>query len=394
MRRFRATGRFYVFIAMLLVGLFFIVREFWALDSPEAIVTTASASYTTTMDAIILRDESVSAYEGEGRVEYLVDEGATVSAGENIVDLYAASYITKAFTELETIRGTIRDYYQELLSGIKDPELERLEANVQAQALEMKRLLQGGQIGNLVNVERMLRQTMDERYRYLNANRRENNKLNNYFTQESNIKNSIESLKTTKRADKDGVVSFYLDGYERVLTPQLLGDITPEQIRMVMAGKPLVPKSTSVRMEKDIFKITSTEKWYVVLISNEKGWNPVAGQIFQMQMDDVSGFAFIGTVTEIQKSQGEVVAIVEIAAPLGPMINRRSGRMSIGTHLSGYMVPRAAVTNQNGQTGVWLTDVAGDTFVPVEVLTTDSNAALVEPLTEGALRVGHRVLLK
>ena len=393
--RIRVTGRFYVFLAMLLVSLFFIVREFWSFDAAEAIVTRGTATYTTTMNAIIVRDELVSSYnDGGGRMEYLVAEGATVTSGQDVVDLYGASYIVKAFTELETVRSAIRDYYHQVLIDIKDPELDRLEANVQAQALEMRRLLKSGQMGNLVNVERMLRQTMDERYRYLNANRRENPKLNSYYTQESNIKNSIDSLKTTVKAQMSGVISFYLDGYERTLSPYTLSDITPELIRTVLDGRSVERKVPGARLERDLFKITDTEKWYAVLISSEAGWNPIAGQIFQMQMDEVGGFAFIGTVTEIQKSQGEVIAIVEVTSPIGPLINHRRGRMSIGTNLAGFTVPRAALADQNGQSGVWLTDPAGDTFVPVEVLTTNSEAALIDPLTEGALRIGHKVLLK
>lgn len=396
MRRIRVTGRFYVFLAMLLVGLFFLGREFlFTKSASEALVINGYAMINASMEAVIVRDESVASYEGEGRVSYLVEEGAQVRKGQAVVNLYTASHMTKAFAELETVRANIRTFYQKLLSGVIEPELDRLEANVQAQALEMKRLVQSRQVGNLINVEKALEQTMAERQAYLDSHRRDEQKLNDYYNSEKKMLQNIEAWKVVKSADKDGVVSFYLDGYERQLTPEKMAELTVEQVKLVLAGKPLsAAKTANARMTKDVFKVATTDSWHVVLYSTDADWNPVKGQVFQIQMEGVSGFSFNGTVQSVQKSRGEVMVTVEVSGDIGPMLLRRSGKVSIGARLTGFTVPRSAIADMNGRTVVWLKDAAGGTPIDVEVLQTNDEYALIEPMVVGTLRLGQVVMLQ
>ena len=53
-----------------------------------------------------------------------------------------------------------------------------------------------------------------------------------------------------------------------------------------------------------------------------------------------------------------------------------------------------ALSEENGQLGVWLIDLGGETFVPVEVLSSDGSDALIQPLVDGALGIGQRVRVK
>lgn len=394
MRRIRVTGRFYVFLLMLAIGLFFIAREFFAFGTSEAIVTTGSTNYTNSMNAVIVRDELVASYEGNGRVIYIAEEGAEVDSGDIIAEVYSAGYASKAFTELEEIRRNIRTYYQEILDDIIDTQLDRLEANVQAQALELKRMIQNKRVGNLDNVGKLLEQTMSERQSYLNANKREDKGLNRYYEQEANKLNTISSWKSERKANKSGVVSFYLDGYEEQLSPSRLSEITSQDIKNVLQQRPLASATVNARQKQSIFKVVSTDKWYVLLLSSDSQWNPVNEQTLQMQMDGVNNYAFSGTVVSIQKSEGEVLALVEVETPIGPMLNRRSGRVNIGVNLTGFTVPLKAIGTKNGQSGVWLSDAADGTFVPVEVLSTDSRYALIVPIVEGTLVKGQRVMLR
>ncbi len=396
MRNIRITPRFYVFLAMLLVGLFFIGREFWFHGgTAEAVILPGNAPFNAAVEAVVIRDESVASYEGEGRISFLVEEGATVTKGQPVVNLYTATHMPKAFTELESVRANIRTYYQKMLAGIIEPELDRLEANVQAQALEMKRMVQSRQVGNLVNVEKALVATMQERQAYLDSHRRDEQKLNDYYSDEKKKIQNIEAWKQVKSADKNGIVSFYLDGYERQLTPDKMAELTVDQMRQVLAGKPLAAaKTANARLTKDVFKVATTDKWYVVLLSTDAEWNPIKDQVFQMQMEGVSGFVFNGTVQAVQKSKGEVMATVEVSSDIGPMLSRRSGKMNIGAQLSGLKVPKSAIAELNGKTVVWLKDAAGGTPVDVNVLKTDASNALIQPIVDGTLLLGQVVMLQ
>jgi hypothetical protein len=141
------------------------------------------------------------------------------------------------------------------------------------------------------------------------------------------------------------------------------------------------------------FRIINPAKWYVVLLSKDATWNPVNGQTFTVQFEGFEGSAFSGKVVRMLKASGQVMAQLEMDTALGPLLNKRSGKAMIGINLSGLSVPVKAITIQNGQPGVTVSDVPGGTFVPVEVLSSDSQNAIIQPLVEGTLSIGWRVIL-
>ena len=391
MRRRRVTARFYLFLILIGIGLYFVIRELAPLGSSEAIVTMAATSYAQSLDAVIVRDETVTSYEGSGQVAYVAAEGAEVAKGQEIADVYSAGYSEKESKQLETVRQNIRAYHRSILDNIVDAELERLEANVQQKALELKTLIREKTRGSLINLEKQLQSAMGARQSYLSQNRREDPKLNSLYEEETKRENAIASWRTAENADASGIVSFYLDGSEQFLTPDNLEAITIEDIRSILAGR--TPDTGESRLKQNIFRIVNPEKWYVVLLSGDTSWNPVTGQVFTVQFEGFEGSAFSGKVVRMLKASGQVMAQLEMESDIGPLINKRYGRAMIGINLTGLSVPVKAITMVNGQPGVTVSDVPGGTFVPVEVLSSDSQNAIIQPLVEGTLSIGWRVIL-
>lgn len=392
MRRRRVTGRFYVFLILIGIGLYFVIRELSPLGVSEDIVKMAATSYTQTVDAIIVRDETVSSFEGSGQVVYVAAEGAEVAQGQEIANVYAAGYSEKEINQLESVRQSIRAYHRQILDNIVDAELERLENNVQQKALEVKTLIREKPRGSLINLEKQLQSAMQARQSYLNRSQRQDPKLTNLYDEEAKRENAIASWRNAENAPVAGIVSFYLDGCERFLTPANLETLSVEDVRSVLAGR--MPESAEQsRLEKNIFRIIKPDKWYVVLLSKDANWNPVNGQIFTVQFEGFEGSAFSGKVVRMLKAGGEVMAQLEMDSALGPLLMKRAGKAMIGINLTGLSVPVKAITVVNGQPGVTVKDVPGGTFVPVEVLSSDSQNAIVQPLVEGTLAIGWRVIV-
>lgn len=393
MRRKRVTGRFYVFLFLLLVGCYFILREVLPEGVREALVQSGSANFSQTVQAVIVRDEIVSSYEGMGRVVYIAGEGDMVKQGQEVCEVYPAGYSEKEMERLETVRQSIRSYHSQLLDNIVDTELERLESKVQSTAVEMKKLIREKSGGSLQGLERQLEEAMTQRQDYLRQNQRQDYRLNDLYDQETKRMNAISSWRTSAVAPSDGLVSFYLDGYEQYLTPASLETLTPDQVRTVLAGRSLAQGNES-RLMTNIFKVVSADKWYIILLSDDINWNPSSDQDYTFQMEGFADVAYTGKVFSIQKSASEVMVVLEIQGDPGPLANVRSGRAGIGAFLSGLTVPVGAIVTQSGQTGVLLQDAAGSTFVAAEVLSQDGRNALIQPLVDGSLMVGQRVLVR
>ncbi len=392
MRGRRVTGRFFVFMTILLVAIAVVVLQFIDFGAAEDVIFTSTASYQEQLDCVIIRDEPVTTSPATVRVEYLAKESTEVAQGDVIANLFTTGYSENLITRLETTRQNIQSYHKTLLGTIVDNDLNRLETIIDITALDFKNLVTQQTRGNLQTVAEQLETAMVNRQEYLRQNKRDDTKLTKLYDEENTRLNSIASWRQISTADRDGVVSFYLDGYESDLTAEALDALSPTDVQAVLKGDSLA-HTKDVR-QNGVYKIVNQDQWYVAMVAEVEKWNPVVGQEYFFQLDGFEDLSYAALVTNVQKSNGMVLAIFEINQPIGPLLYQRSGRATLSISLSSLAVRNHALYNQDGQIGIWLYDIPGGTFVPVEVLNTQGDTSLIQPLVEGALQPGQRVLIK
>ena len=393
MRRKRVTGRFFVFLLALLVIAFLILRPRLFPGSKETVIMMANADQRQMVDCVIIRDESVTLSESTARVEYIAPENSLVAEGDNVANLYATGYSESLLNNLETTRKKIQDYHKQLLANIVDADLDRLDEVVNYMALEFKHLITRQTTGNLKTVASQLETAMVNRQEYLRQNKRGDNKLTKLYDEENARLTSIQSWRKFSAADRAGVVSFYIDGYENDLTPKTLKDLTIADVRAVLAGSPL--PGTRQTLNSGIYRIVDQSNWYVAVLITGDSWTPMVGQDnYYLQLEGFDDISFTAAVHSVQKDNDTTLAVFEIKDPMGPMIYRRRGKAQLSITLTGLSVRTEALYNENGQMGVWVYDVPGGTFVPVDVLSTDGNIAMIQPMVEGSLQLGQTVLIK
>lgn len=393
MRKKRVTGRFYLFLLALLVVAFLILRPLFVTHSQETVIMMANAAQRQTVDCVIIRDEQVFTSDSTARVEYIAAEDSLVEEGDNVANLYTTGYSEGLLDNLEATRKKIQDYHKELLANIVDTELSKLDNVVNYMALEFKNLITQQTTGNLKTVTSQLETAMVNRQDYLRQNKRGDNKLTKLYDEENARLSSIQSWRKVSTAEKSGVVSFYIDGYENDLTPAGLNTLTIADVRAVLAGNNL--DTTRATRAGGIYRIVDQDKWYVAVLANGTSWTPVVGQdSYFMQLEGFDDLIYRASVYSVQKEGDTMLAVFEIEDPIGPLIYRRGGKAQFSIELTGLSVRVEALYNQSGQMGVWLYDVPGGTFVPVEVLSTDGTIAMIQPLVDGALQLGQTVLIK
>ncbi|MBQ9038308.1 MAG: hypothetical protein IJ119_02350 [Clostridia bacterium] len=393
MRRKRVTGRFFLFLLALLVIAFLILRPRLFPGSKETVIMMANADQRQTVDCVIIRDESVTLAESTARVEYISPENSLVTADTTVANLYATGYSESLLNSLETTRKKIQDYHKQLLANIVDSQLQELDQRVNRKAIEFKNLITRQTIGNLKTVASQLETEMVRRQEYLRQNKRGDSKLTKLYDEENTRLSSIQSWRTVSNADRDGVVSFYIDGYETDLTPDSLNALSIAQVRQVLAGERL--ENTRQTLNNGIYRIVNQNRWYVAVLYSGNTWTPMVGQDnYYIQMEGFDDLSYTASVYSVQKENDSTLAVFEVRDPIGPLIYRRTGKAQFSITLTGLSVRVEALYNENGQMGVWVYDVPGGTFVPVEVLSTDGTIAMIQPMVEGALQLGQTVLIK
>ena len=392
MRRRRVKARFFIFLAIPLIVAFLILRPHLNFGSGEDYIFTSTASYQQQMPCVIIRDESVTESSATVRVEYIAKESTEVAAGDTIANLFTTGYSESLLTKLETTRQNIQSYHRALLGTIVDSDLNRLETIIDIVSLDFKNLVTQQTRGNLQTVVEQLETAMVNRQEYLRQNKRDDTKLTQLYEEETSRLNSIQSWRQISTAGRDGVVSFYLDGYESDLTLALLDALSPTDVQSVISGEPLA-HSKDV-LANGVYRIVDQDKWYVAVVESAEKWNPVVGQEYFLQLEGFEDLSYAATVTSVQKASGSVLAIFEIDQPIGPLLYQRTGRATLSISLQSLAVRNHALYNKDGQIGIWIYDVPGGTFVPVEVLKTEGNISLIQPMVESSLQPGQRVLIK
>ena len=379
-------------MTIILVAIAVLILQFMDFGSDEDVIFTSTASYQEQMNCVIIRDEPVTVSPSTVRVEYLAKESTEVSEGDTVANLFTTGYSQNLLTKLETTRQNIQSYHKTLLGTIVDNDLSRMESIIDITALDFKNLVTQQTRGNLQTVAEQLETAMVNRQEYLRQNKRDDTKLTKLYEEENARLNNIASWRQVSTASRTGVVSFYLDGYESDLTAEMLDSITPSDVQAVLRGAPLA--HTEDVLEGGIYRIVDQDRWYVAMVADAEDWNPVVGQEYFFQLEGFEDLTYAATVTNVQKDSVTVLAIFEINQPIGPLLYQRSGKATLSISLSSLAVRNHALYNQDGQIGIWLYDIPGGTFVPVEVLSTQGGVSLIQPLVEGVLQPGQRVLIK
>ena len=393
MRKRRVTGRFYLFLLVVLAAAFLLLRPLLPTGPKVTQIMMANASQVQMVDCVLIRDEHVIESDSTARVEYIAPENTLVAEGDVVANLYTTGYSESLLNNLETTRSNIQAYHKQLLNNIVDADLNRMDQVVDMMALEFRNLVTHKTKGNLSTVTRQLETAMVRRQEYLRQNKRSDNKLTKLYEEENARMTSIQSWRKVSNADREGVVSFYLDGYENDLTPATLSSLTVQDVRAVLDGAGLA--TTQDVRQNGICRIVDQDKWYAAVLIEGNQWTPMVGQDnYYMMLEGFDDLTFTASVTSVQKDKDITLAVFEITDPLGPLIYRRSGRAQFSITLTGLSVRTEALYNDNGQMGVWVYDVPGGTFVPVEVLSTSGSISMIQPLVDGALSLGQQVLIK
>jgi len=388
----RVTGRFYLVLAVIAVVAFLVIRQVMPGGVRLAEVLDGSTSDTRRIQAVIVRDEVVAMTDANSTVFFIAPEGGEVAEGDEIAEVYSAAYSIKEINNLEKIRQDIRDLHANILKTIVDTELDRLNNNVTQKALEMKLLLNGNVSGNFANMQRQLTDAMQARQRYLAQNRREDARLNALYDEENKQETRIANWRQLFKADRAGVVSFYLDGREQFLSPGRMEEVSAGQLRDILGGWTPDIEQLS-RQQRPLFRVVNPSSWYLLLVTRTGEISATDGQQFRFQLEGFPDIMHVAVVENISPDGRDTIITLRVLNPMGPLLNQRAGWAVVSIDLQGLLVPNGAIVYQYDQSGVMRYDGVEGVFVPVQILTQDGSNSLIRPIAEDALWRGSRVIV-
>ena len=152
-------------------------------------------------------------------------------------------------------------------------------------------------------------------------------------------------------------------------------------------------KSSAQKGKTTIYRMVENGEWYVLFLSKDTDWNPVNGQIYQLQLERFEDAAVYAEVVNFTRSGGELLVRLKVSGDVRPVLYMRTCGAVLGESLSTLCVPERAIYTQDGMTGVVVVDGSTQSFIPVNVIHTANGNAYFQAIQQSLLFEGMTVLL-
>lgn len=352
----------------------------------DPLATTAAYTYqvdrSVSLSGYVVREELVLG-DSDGLLRLQRTEGERVSAGGTVAVVYADQASLDRQTELDTLEARLEqlEFAQEAAEGAE--VALKLDNQIIQSILDLRGSLAADRLDKAESYGDTLRSLVLKRdYTY--------SETEDLSAQITELKSQISTLRTqaassTRRitAPEAGLYSAVVDGYEQVLTPEVLETLTPSTLTAIQADESL---------QTDVGKLILGDNWYYAAVVSQADAQTLSeGRSMHLRFSKGVEQDLSVTVSHISEAEnGRVVVVLKgnTYLPELTLLRQQSAEVILGS-LEGIRVPREALraekasVDENGelvtteQTGVYCLVGMEARFKPVEVLYSGDGFALV-----------------
>lgn len=399
-----------VMIGILCGGVLLYFALYFLLGFKDEIATTVAYAYTVDVgaeaEAVIAREETVLSSSGT-YVDLVYSEGEKVSAGSAVALIYSDPSALNTRQEIRTLEAEIQQLEYALTYGTQSVDSGKLDQLVIGSIVSLRSLCASGDLSTLEDSSLNLRTMVFQRdYAYGDTGAAD--QLEQLIAQKESqlntLQRSLSQVSQTVRTPVSGVFSGEADGYESLITPDMLSGLTVSQL------SDLLERSVSQPTDA-VGKVITDSTWYLAALLD--GSNDLAlteGRTYTASFSNDYYGTVEMTLERIETSGDQTMAIFSSRTNLSETTLLRVQTVDIVVeNLTGIRIPRKAlrvetqtVTGEDGKTteintyGVYTVVGTQAEWQSVNVLYTGDTFYLVEPANQSAssrLRAGDTVIL-
>jgi len=378
--------RFFIILGIALIGA--ILAVILVIQSRQtAAVEWASTEFEANFDVLIVRDEVVYEAKNYGKTEFIAVEGERVEVADPIVEVYEWGYNDTTHSELLDLQKIILEYEADVIrAGIIDDQLIDINVRIDAKALQIAQVV-SGDAKDLLPLEREMKELLDERSTYL-RNVMPDDQLTEYLKQETALLELIAGWRQSVVANEPGLVSFYFDGNEALMSKENIGSFTRSALEEVIDGK-IIETSSDDQAFVPLYRVVKEDEWYVILLSDADIPEMYIGNGFSIIFDDYLDEMQTGVVFEktiLENNDGFVYTIL-IRGNIGALLGERRVSAKLYNVQEGMRVPRSCIRSTGEISYVETTD---GQIVPVYLIADDGEYVFIQTYQgEAELQIGQ-----
>lgn len=367
------STKFITALLLLAVIAYFGVQGYRYVTDPEttAIVYRYRSEQAIAVRGYVVREELVVDC-AETLLELTHAEGERIGAGDTIATVYRSAEALRATQELEALRAQ-KEQLEYARSAANDTETAlKLDSEIRDQILSVRAAYEAGSFSALDALSDRLKTTVLKREYAYNGSEELGARLEELNAQ---IREASAASGGTTRvtASVSGTYSAVADGYEGVLTPESLADMTPSGLAAVS------PQSVS----STVGKIVSGSKWYFAAsVSEADAAKLRTGQRLTLRMASGVDFDLPVTLTRVSEAEnGNCLVVTESDKYLAyvTLLREQNAEIVIDEY-EGLRIPKNALrVNGDGVSGVYCLIGRTAYFKPVNIIYQGGEYCLVEP---------------
>lgn len=400
------------------VAAYFAIQAFQYLDDPLVITLAYSYEAETAEDVTgyVVRRERVLEDDSGGLLRIQRAEGERVAAGGTVASVYADQASLDRQTEIDYLESRLEQlqYAQDLASAAETTR--KLDAQITQNLLEYRRFVTADRLYDAEGTALELRALVLKRDYSDTGSEDINLQLQNLGAQLLSLRSQSEGTVRRITAPEAGLYSAEVDGFETVLTPEVLEELTPSRLSSLTADTATVSQ---------VGKLVLGDEWYYAAVLSAE--DALALQAQQAELRRTQGVQggqqtlllrfskgvdrdLPVTLESIGvRENGRVVAVFRGNAYLRELTLLRQQRAQIITGtITGVRVPKEslraerAAQDETGAsiggnvTGVYCMVGRKARFKPVEVVYSTDSFVLVQSASdkeELRLRPGEQVIV-
>ena len=375
----------------------------------DPLTTTLAYNYQVEegmdLSGYVVRREQVLADETSGLLRLQRSEGEKVGAGGTVALVYADQTSLDRQREIDELSGRIEQLQFAQEASLGSEVSLKLDAQIMRSLLDYRAELAAGRLDNAEEHETELKSLVLKRDYTYSDTEDLSGQIAELQSQLKELKAQAASSVRAVKAPVSGVYSAVVDGYETVLTPGLLADMTPSQLNALQADETLTSQTG---------KLILGDSWYYAVTRSADQAKALRDSGGTMTLRFAKGVEQDQTVTLYAvgpEEQGRVVVTFrgEYNMAQVTLLRRQSGQL-IWRTVAGIRVPNEALRAANTKVdqegnrttveslGVYCVVGMEARFKPVEVLYSGDGFVLVRSTAASdqeslRLRPGDEIIL-
>ena len=354
----------------------------------DPLTTTLAYNYQVEegmdLSGYVVRREQVLADETSGLLRLQRSEGEKVSAGGTVALVYADQASLDRQREIDELSGRIEQLQFAQEASLGSEVSLKLDAQIMRSLLDYRAELAAGRLDNAEEHKTELKSLVLKRDYTYSDTEDLSGQIAELQSRLKELKAQAASSIRAVKAPVSGVYSAVVDGYETVLTPGLLADMTPSQLNAVQADETLTSQTG---------KLILGDSWYYAVTMSADQAKALRDSGGTMTLRFAKGVEQDQTVTLYAvgpEEQGRVVVTFRGEYNMAQVtLLRRQSAQLIWRTVAGIRVPNEALRAANTKVdqegnrttveslGVYCVVGMEARFKPVEVLYSGDGFVLV-----------------